>query len=78
MALENELAVYKQKLPELLVHAGKFALIHAGSVAGTYDTFEDALKLGYEKFGLEPFLVKQITAIERIGRLTRDVTPCHI
>ena len=37
---------------------GKFALIQGDTVAGIWDTYEDAIKEGYQQFGLtKPFLV---------------------
>jgi len=60
MALERELQTYKNRLTELLAHEGKFVLIRGDEVAGTWDTYEDALRAGYDKFGLNPFLVKRI------------------
>ena len=75
MALEKELAAYKSKLPELLPQEGKFALVHDDAVAGIWDTYEDALKIGYEKYGLKPFLVKRIEAVETISYSTR-YAPC--
>lgn len=78
MALETELSTYKRELPTLLVNgAGKFVLIHGDKVAGVFDTYQDAIKEGYEKFKLEPFLVKQVNAFEQIHFMTRDVHPCH-
>lgn len=64
-ALEKELATYREKLPSLLSEEGKFVLIHAGEIAGTFDTYADALAEGYKVFKLEPFLVKQIQQIEQ-------------
>ena len=64
MALEKELATYKAKLPELKANAGKFVLIHGDDVVDTFSSYDDALKCGYDKFGLEPFLVKRIEAVE--------------
>lgn len=74
MALEKELAVYTQKLQELKEHEGKFVLIHGDSVIDVYTSYEDAIKEGYAKFGLQPFLVKQIHAIERSQFISRLVT----
>jgi hypothetical protein len=71
MALEKELDTYKRKLPELTADEGKFALIHGDEVIGLFGTYEDALTAGYQKYGLEPFLVKQIQAIEQLQYITR-------
>lgn len=60
MALEQELKTYDENLPHLLEKAGHFVLIQHSQVAGTYTSYEDAINAGYEKFGLSPFLVRQI------------------
>lgn len=75
MALEKELAVYKQKLPELKEHEGKFALVHDDDFVDVYSSYEDAIKEGYNKFKLEPFLVKQIHATEQVQFISRIVVP---
>jgi hypothetical protein len=77
MALEKELATYQQKLGELLAHEGKFVLIHGDEVAGICGTYEEALKEGYGKFGLDPFLVKRIEWVEIVQCFTRDITSCQ-
>jgi hypothetical protein len=76
MALEQELQTYKTKLPELVADEGKFALIHGENVIDVYGTYEDAIKPSYEKFKLEPFLVKQIQSVEQVQFISRFV-PCH-
>lgn len=70
--LELEIKTYNQLLPNLLTNAGKHVLIKGSDVAGTYDTYEDALKVGYEKFGLEPFLIKKIAPAEQVSYFTRS------
>jgi hypothetical protein len=75
MALEKELETYKHELSNLLSNAGKYVLIQGDEVAGTWETYQDALQEGYRLFGLEPFLVKQIQAAEFIHHVTRDVKP---
>jgi len=77
MPLEKEQETYQRELPKLLTCAGKFVLIHGDEVAGVYDTYLDALKVGYERYGLAPFLVKQIAAVERTNHFTRDISTCH-
>jgi len=77
MALEKELATYKQKLPELKGQEGKFVLIHGDEVVDTFTSYEDAMKKGYSQFGVNtPFLVKQIQAIEQVQFISRFVEPC--
>jgi hypothetical protein len=77
MALERELRTYTEKLPELLAQEGKYVLIHQDEVAGTFDTFADAVQAGYERFDLDqPFLVKEITAVEPVHFI--GFTRCRI
>lgn len=75
--LNRELAAYNRLLPELLAHQGKFVLIKGDEQAGTFDSYQDALKAGYKQYKLEPFLVKQITPAERIAYFTRDLVACQ-
>ena len=78
MALERELETYRNNLPRLLESEGKFVLIHNSEVIDVYGTYEDALKEGYAKFRLEPFLVKQIESVEQAHFISRMLTPpCH-
>ncbi len=58
-ALETELATYKRLLPSLLEDQGKYALVFDSELLGTFTSYEDALKIGYEKCGIKPFLVKR-------------------
>jgi hypothetical protein len=69
--LEKELETYRQKLPAMLLEEGKFALIHGNQVVGTFDTYADALSEGYKLFKLDPFLVKQIQAVEQAHFIAR-------
>ena len=63
--LEKELATYEAEKSKLLGGTeGKFVLIHDGDIIGTFDSFIDGVKAGYEKFGNVPFLVKQIVAVD--------------
>lgn len=75
MALETELATYKAHLSSLLEKQGKYVLIHGSEVVDTFAAYEDAIKDGYRRFKLEPFLVKQIQAIEKVQFITRHATP---
>ena len=73
--LQKELETYCFKLPELVSNIGKFVLIKDDSIEGIYDTYTDALKIGYGRFKLEPFMVKQITPAEKIQFFTRELDP---
>jgi hypothetical protein len=72
-SLQKEIDTYTAKLPELVGSAGKFVLIKGDSVEGIYDTYADALKIGYERFKLEPFMVKQIAPAEQVQFFTREL-----
>jgi hypothetical protein len=75
MALERELATYRRLLPELRQHEGTFALIQGDDFIDTFSTYEDAIRQGYAKFGLQPFLVKQIQALGKVQFVSRLVDP---
>jgi hypothetical protein len=75
MALEKELATYKEKLPELKEHEGKFVLIHGDRIVDFFAAYEDAIKAGYQQFKLEPFFVRQINAVEKVQHVTRHIMP---
>jgi hypothetical protein len=71
--LNREIETYNRLLPELLAQQGKFVLIKGDEQFGTFDSYNDALAAGYDKFKLEPFLVRQIAATEFVAYFTRDV-----
>ncbi len=75
MTLERELETYKKKLPELTEHQGKYALVHGDLFVDVYGTYEDAIKEGYKRFELEPFLVKRIESQEQVHTITRLLYP---
>ena len=64
---------YRGRVGGLLEHTGKFVVISGSDVLGIFDSYADALKYGYGKIGLRPFLVKKIEAVETTQRHTRDV-----
>ena len=76
MALDTEIATYQRELPTLLAHEGKFVLIQGDTVVGVYDTYQDAIQSGYDKCGLNPFLVKRIQTVEQVQYFTRPISPC--
>jgi hypothetical protein len=76
-ALEKELVTYQRELSNLLADEGKFVLIQGDNVVERFDTYDDALKVGYQTFKLGPFLVKQITRIEPSANFNRRFfDPC--
>jgi hypothetical protein len=65
VVLEKELAKYETIKPSLLGSAaGKYVLIRHDDVAGVFESFADAVREGYQRFGNVPFLVKQVAATE--------------
>ena len=78
MALERELETYRNKLPEMKEREGKFVLIHGEEVADFFTTYEDAIKAGYQRYGLEAFMVKQVHATEPVFFISRNVVPARI
>jgi hypothetical protein len=74
MALEREFETYKRRLPELAGSEGKFALVH-GDDLDVFTSYEDAAKEGYRRYGLTPFMVKRIQAIEQVQQITRLLVP---
>ena len=78
-ALEKELETYKNKLPELKQHEGKYVLIQDEQVIDVFTSYEDAIKEGYKRFGVKQlFLVKQIHSIEQVQVISRSVNPCSV
>jgi hypothetical protein len=77
MALEKELETYQKKLQDLQAQEGKFALVHDDQM-DIFETYESAISAGYQKYKLEPFLVKQIQAVEQVQFVTRFLgLPCR-
>jgi hypothetical protein len=71
--LEKELQRYNLLLPSLTIDIGRFALIYGDELVGAYASYEEALAIGYERCGLQPFLVKRISETETIAYFTRDL-----
>jgi hypothetical protein len=72
-SLKHEIATYNRHLPELLAQQGKFVLIKGTDVAGTFDSYQDALTAGYQRFKLDCFMVKQIIPAERVAYSSRQL-----
>lgn len=71
MPLEKELETYNNHLAEWTADNGKFVLIRGDEVKGVYGTYEDALKEGFETYGLNEFLVKQIQTVQQVQFISR-------
>lgn len=61
MALEDDLALYFEIRPDLVVRAlNQFVLIHEQELVGIYSTFEEALADASARFDPGTFLIKQV------------------
>ena len=68
--LAREQAVYDANLPRWLPeHEGRHVVIRGDEVAGFYDTRDEALAAGYERFGVVPLLVKPVSPSEPVYHL---------
>jgi hypothetical protein len=56
-------------------NVGKFALVHGDRVDSVWATMEAALDAGYERFGVEPFLVEHIVEKEKPRYFSRNIVP---
>lgn len=68
LPFEEELLAYQRLLPALLPNAGSYAVIHRSDFLGAFSSYEGALIAGFDRYGLEPFLVRRISADEGTSR----------
>ena len=71
--LAHELAAFERLLPGLRANEGKYAVIAGDEAIGCFTTYEEALSAGYQARGLDPFLVKKISAAGPAMHMTRDI-----
>jgi len=66
-SLDREMAKYRALLPTLADKAGKYIVIVGDEVLGYFDTWSDALQVGYRavKDPRTPFLAKRIDLDEK-------------
>jgi hypothetical protein len=79
MPLEREMETFSRELPNLLSDPekrGKYALVFGDRVDSVWPSVDDALTAGYDRFGLAPFLVKEIVEHEKPRYFSRNVTRC--
>ena len=63
--LEKERQYFSENHAELLSrHLGKIVLVKGGELIGAFNTIEEALAEGARRFGLTPFLVREVSATE--------------
>jgi hypothetical protein len=68
--LATELATYQRELSRLLTEGeeGRWVLVKGSDVISTWDTFEDAIQIGYDRFGQTAFLVQQVRAEQPVAQ----------
>jgi len=72
--LSEEIKTYQEKKDNLLSnHAGKFVLIKGKEIIDVFDTKNDAIKVGIDKFGNSPFLVKKISEVDETHNFTSNM-----
>ncbi len=66
--LKTEIDFFEQNRKEWCEHhLGKIAVIHGITLHGFYDTYNTALRVGYDKCGTNtPFLIKEVLYEDRI------------
>jgi hypothetical protein len=69
LPLATELNVFEAHLPGWLDREGQHVLIKGEEVVGFFSTRDEALMTGYTRFGIVPFLVKQIAPVEPVYNL---------
>ena len=64
-----EWATYQANKRELLRYEGQWVVIHGEQILGIRTSYEEALRLGYERAGYVDFLAHQILASEPVHLL---------
>ena len=74
-----EWKTYRRELPGLLSQGqeGKFALIKGAKIVGIFETWDEGLRVGRERYLLQPFLVQPIREREPLLRLRGYSLPCR-
>lgn len=75
MALDRELETYRAHLIELLADEGKYVVIRGDQILGAFNSYEEALRAGYERYGATSFLVRPIQRDEPVLYFAHDI-PC--
>lgn len=67
-ALNREAELFNEHLEEWRQsHVGQFVLIKADEVLGFFPSLDEAFAEGTQRFGLEPFFVKQIVPRDAVN-----------
>jgi hypothetical protein len=59
---DPNIVAFADALPDLIARGlmGRTVLFHGGALAGDFETWSEALGAGYQRFGLEGFIVQQV------------------
>ncbi len=72
--LEDELKTYEKNKQELVKTAnGKYVLIKGKTIVDIFESEQDAIKIGIDKFGNVSFLVKKIEEVEQTQNYTSNL-----
>ena len=78
MKIEDAERIYSENLDSLLPHEGEFILIHENGIEEEFwESYEQALEEGYQRFGVSKFMVKRIDRDESVHFVSRDVKICR-
>lgn len=63
LPLQTEIKTFEEQLPNLRTKhpIGTYVLVTGACLVGGFATYSAALEAGYEKSGMKPFLVKQVS-----------------
>lgn len=76
--LNDELKTYESNKSKLVKeNLGKYVLIKDTKIIGVFESEKDAIKVGIEKFGNSPFLVKKIEVVEEPQKFTSNLIKCE-
>jgi hypothetical protein len=74
VVLDQELETFRRELQKMLAeHPGEYVLIHGDDVNSFWPTEDDAYVAGCDRFGLAPFLVKQVLESEPVAYSYLDI-----
>lgn len=72
--LMEELETFEKNKENLVRQSeGKYVLIKGKEIVNCFDTENDAIKVGLDRFGNVPFLVKKIERIEQTHNFTSNL-----
>ena len=75
MSINKNLGAFEEALPSLLEsgNLGKYANGRKGEKFECFNTYEDAIRSGYERFGARSFIVRRINYLEIPLMFARDL-----